>query len=92
MLPNYDDIEAIYPELIQALLMTVDKARVTQIEPIETPFGDLDGQTPEAITTLVISILENLRYVDVEGTFWHLAACTRFKEDNDRPNRVLLNR
>ena len=89
VLPNYDDIEAIYPELIQALLRAVDKARVTQNEPIKTPFGDLDGQTPGAVTTLVISILENLRYVDVEATFKAFGRVYQFEEDEDLRKTIL---
>ena len=88
MLPNYDDIEAIFPEIMQALLLTVDKARATQIEPIETPFGNLDGKTPGDITTLAISILDNLRYVDVEGTFLALGRLYQC-EDDDRRQTIL---
>jgi hypothetical protein len=68
VLPNYDDIAAIHPELRTALLRAVDNARTTETEPIETPFGNLEGRTSDDVAKLVIRILSDLRYVDVEAT------------------------
>ena len=68
VLPNYDDIAAIYSELRTALLRAVDNARTTETAPIETPFGNLEGRTSEDVARLVVSILSDLRYVDVEAT------------------------
>jgi hypothetical protein len=68
VLPNYDDIAAMYPELRAALLRAVDNASVTETQPIETPFGDLEGRTAADIAKLVVRILTDLRYVEVEAT------------------------
>jgi hypothetical protein len=68
VLPNYDDIAAIYPELRAAPLRAVDNARTAEIEPIETPFGKLEGRTSDDVAKLVIRILSDLRYVDIEET------------------------
>lgn len=68
VLPNYDDIAAIYPELRSALLRAVDKAGAAETRPIETPFGNLDGRTAEDVSKLVIRIISDLRYVDAEAT------------------------
>jgi ppGpp synthetase/RelA/SpoT-type nucleotidyltranferase len=65
VVPNYDDVAAIYSELRAALLRAVDVANVTETQPIETPFGNLDGHTAADVIRLVISIISDLRYVDV---------------------------
>jgi ppGpp synthetase/RelA/SpoT-type nucleotidyltranferase len=68
VLPNYDDIAAIFPELRAALWRAVDNATTTDTRPIETPFGNLEGRSAEDIAKLVIRILSDLRYIDVEAT------------------------
>jgi hypothetical protein len=68
VLPYYDDIAAIYPELRAALLRVVDNASVTETQPIETPFGNLDGHTTADVIRLVVGIMSDLRYVDVGAT------------------------
>ncbi len=68
VLPHYDDIAAIYPELRAALLRAVNNAGTVETQPIETPFGNLDGRTSEDVAKLVVRILSDLRYVDVEAT------------------------
>jgi ppGpp synthetase/RelA/SpoT-type nucleotidyltranferase len=68
VLPNYDDIEAIYPELRAALLRAVDSANTTETHAIETPFGNFDGKTSEDVAKLVIRILSDHRYLNVEAT------------------------
>jgi ppGpp synthetase/RelA/SpoT-type nucleotidyltranferase len=73
VLPNYDDIHGIYPDLCAALVGVVRAARSSTPKPIESTFGMLSGRTAEEITTLVLNILDDLRYVDVERTFQSLA-------------------
>ena len=74
VLPNYDDIEAIYPEIQRVLIQAVEAARTTETQQIQTAFGNFDGKNPVDIAKIAIEILERLRYVDVEGTFQSLAA------------------
>lgn len=69
VLPHYDDIKSVYPEIRSALMIAVHEARATQPRPIETPFGDLPGKTASDVAEIVADILERLRYVDVEATF-----------------------
>jgi ppGpp synthetase/RelA/SpoT-type nucleotidyltranferase len=73
VLPNYDDISAIYPELNAALLRAMDAARHTEPQAIETPFGNLDGKTFADVARLIVRILCDLRYIDVETTLRALA-------------------
>ncbi len=69
VLPNYDDIKSVYPEIRSALVATVQEARATLSRPIETPFGNLPGKTADDVADVVAEILKRLRYVDVEATF-----------------------
>jgi hypothetical protein len=89
VLPNYDDIEAIYPELRAALLKASDDSRDVETQPIRTPFGNIEGKTPQDITAAVVEILDNLRYVDIEGTFLALARLYQ-RETDDRQREAIL--
>jgi ppGpp synthetase/RelA/SpoT-type nucleotidyltranferase len=88
VLPNYDDIAGVYPELKAALLRTVDAARLTEPQPIETPFGDLEGKTFADVGKLVVRILCDLRYLDVEATLGALAHIHQVADDGDVQKNV----
>lgn len=66
-IPNYDDIQEANKELKGSLLRAVESARNTQPVPIETTYWPFDGFKADAVTQLVVQIVENLRYVDVVG-------------------------
>ena len=83
VLPNYDDIAAIYPELGDALLRAMDNASVTETQPMETPFGNLDGHTAADVNTLVVGIISDLRYVDVGATLRQLGHIYQVSNDAD---------
>jgi ppGpp synthetase/RelA/SpoT-type nucleotidyltranferase len=83
VLPNYDDIAAIYPELLAALLRAVDNAGVTETQPIETPFGNIDGHTAADVGRLVVGIISDHRYVDVGATFRALGHIHQASDDAD---------
>ncbi len=69
VLPNYDDLRSVYPEIKEQLVAAVKAARLTQPRPFETPFGSYPGITVDRIVDLVGDILTYLRYVDVGLTF-----------------------
>jgi ppGpp synthetase/RelA/SpoT-type nucleotidyltranferase len=83
VLPNYDDIPAIYPELRAALLRAVDSASATETQPIETPFGNLVGHTAADVVRLAVGIISDLRYVDVEATLRALGHIHKVSDDAD---------
>jgi len=83
VLPNYDDIAAIYPELRAALRRAVDNTNATETQPIETPFGNLDGHTATDVNRLVVGIISDLRYVDVEATLRTLGHIYQVSDDTD---------
>ena len=88
VLPNYDDIAAIYPELRAVLLRAVDNANVTETQPIETPFGNLDGHTAGDVTRLCVGIISDLRYVNVGAALRGLGHVYRATNDVDVRNEV----
>src|SRR5262249_20650514 len=69
VLPNYDDPQAVYPEIKEQLVAAVKAARLTKPRPFETPFGSYRGITIDRIVDVVGDILTYLRYVDIELTF-----------------------
>ena len=82
VLPNYDDIPAIYGDLRDPLVEAVKAARPTMVEPIKTPFGDVEGKTAADVINIIVDIFDILRYVDIEHTF--SALCEIYR---DEPNR-----
>ena len=89
LLPNYDDIEGIYPEVRSAVLKAHADAKQAELRSISTPFGDLPGKTADDVALLVVDILESLRYVDVDGTLRALADIYRDDPASSVRERVM---
>jgi ppGpp synthetase/RelA/SpoT-type nucleotidyltranferase len=88
VIPNYDDIGAVYPEIRRALETTVLAARSTETKSIASPFGDIPGKTSGDITLAAIDILSTLRYVDVEATFHSLIAIYKGERDGEVRQKI----
>jgi ppGpp synthetase/RelA/SpoT-type nucleotidyltranferase len=88
LLPNYDDIRAVYPDLRTALVSAYGEAKKTEPKPIETPFGDLPGKSAEDVAKLIIEIFRLLRYVDIDGTFASLS--TLYKDEDSASLRAAI--
>jgi ppGpp synthetase/RelA/SpoT-type nucleotidyltranferase len=69
VVPFYDDITAIYPELRRSLLQAIHAGRATASKPIETAFGELKGKATSDVTGSAVDILDHLRYIDTRATF-----------------------
>jgi ppGpp synthetase/RelA/SpoT-type nucleotidyltranferase len=89
VIPNYDDLPTMFPEIKEALQDAVKKARETLTKPIETPFGSYDGKTADEIIRLAIRILEECGYADVVGTFEVLLEIYRDTTGSDRRKQAL---
>jgi len=81
VIPNYDDIRGVYPEIRRALETAVQSARDTETKLIESPFGNLPGKTSQAVTLAAVGILDTLRYYDIEATFQSLIAIYMGEQD-----------
>jgi hypothetical protein len=86
---NYDDLPAAYEELKGPLLRAVKAARGTEPVPIETTYGNMEGFKADAITTLVVEIVESLRYVDALGTLQLLLDMYRDEPDDDIRRQIV---
>lgn len=89
-IPNYDDLPAAYEGLNGPLLRAVKSARSTESVPIETTYGNMEGFKSDAVTKLVVEIIESLRYSDVIGTLQLLIDIYR-DEPNDDIRRQIVN-
>ena len=89
VLPHYDDIGGIYAELRRASVNAVDAARTSVVRPIETPFGGLPGKTAQDVTAVVVDIFDNLRYIDIEGTFHLLGYVFMAEQDATHRKHIL---
>ncbi|CAB3743931.1 hypothetical protein LMG24238_07170 [Paraburkholderia sediminicola] len=69
VLPFYDDLQAIYPDVVPRLLAAVEHARATPEKQIETPDGMLPATTSSDIVFAATDILKHYRYLDVDSTF-----------------------
>lgn len=69
LLPYYDDLQGVYPEIKDQLVAVIVAARATKPQDIETPSGIFDGITVDRIVDVAADILTFVRYADVEGTF-----------------------
>ncbi len=74
VVPHYDDIASVYPELLRAVVKAITDGRATPVKAIETEFGNFRGHTAEEVTDVALDMLDFLRFVDVDATFE--ALCT----------------
>ncbi|MET3524142.1 poly-gamma-glutamate hydrolase family protein [Mesorhizobium abyssinicae] len=88
-IPNYDDLPVAYAGLKAPLLRTVQAARATDAVPIETTYGEMEGFDAAAVTSLVLEIVERLRYADVVGTLQLLIEIYRDESAEDIRQAIL---
>lgn len=88
-IPNYDDLKAAYEGLKEPLLRAIKAGRCTDPVPIETTYGNMKGFKSDAVTKLVVEIVESLRYVDVVGTLQMFTDIYR-DEPNDDIRRQIV--
>ncbi len=88
-LPNYDDIPAIFRDLIEPLVTAVERARQTPKQPLKTTFGDLEGKDAADVTRLVVEIFDMLRYVDAKQTFEALSRIFLGEKDERIRKQIL---
>jgi ppGpp synthetase/RelA/SpoT-type nucleotidyltranferase len=69
VLPNYDDVTAIYGDVLETLSEVAKKAAVAADVPITTPFGEMSGKTADDVIFQIAEIIDTFRYVDVVASF-----------------------
>lgn len=89
VLPFYDDLQAIYPEIIARLLAATDRARAEPPVAIQTPYGALPAKTSSEVILAVADILRRYRYLDIGATFDALCKLYGQAENRDEERRLL---
>jgi hypothetical protein len=88
VVPHYDDIAGVCPELRRALIKAITDGRTTPVKQIETDFGNFRGHTAAEITDAALDILDPLRLVNVDETFETLCAIAPGALDDKEKKRV----
>lgn len=88
-IPYYDDLPAAYDRLKAPFLRVVKAARGAEQVPIETAFGGMKGFKAEAITKLVVEIVDGLRYTDAVGTLQLLIDIYRDEPDEQVSEQIV---
>lgn len=89
VLPLYDDLQTVYPEIIARLVEAADRARATPPAAIETPYGALPAKTCGDIIKAIAAILTRYRYLDVDATFDALRKLYGLAESDDERRPLL---
>ena len=93
VLPLYDDLQAVYPEVIVKLVEAADRAKATLPAVIETPYGPLPEKTYGDIIKAITEILTRYRYLDVDATFGALCKLYGWAEsENERKHLLELGK
>ena len=69
VLPHYDDLQAVFPEIRDKLKEAWLVAGETETVPHATPFGGFRGIEPHQVTGQIAGIMEQYRYVDLDETY-----------------------
>ncbi|MGY8682908.1 RelA/SpoT domain-containing protein [Bradyrhizobium sp. UFLA05-153] len=89
LLPLYDDVPAITPELIRLAAVAIKAARDTPTIKIETEFGSFDGRTAEQVANEALQLIDNVRYVDIDLTFGTLCDLYITASSDEERKRIL---
>ena len=69
VLPNYDDLPGVFPEISDKLKQMWLVAEATKTVSYQTPYGDYPGQEPHKVTAQIVEIMERCRFVDPDKTY-----------------------
>jgi ppGpp synthetase/RelA/SpoT-type nucleotidyltranferase len=68
VVPLYDDIGAVYDDIRRSAVAAVKAARGAPAVTRKTAWGDLEGETAASVAQAALTLLDELRYVDVTGS------------------------
>ena len=90
VLPHYDDWQNGSNNILQAVVRAVERSRTLPTEARQTPFGDLAGKSAKDVAEVAASIIEHLRFVDVDQTFDLICSLYRGAEGDEAAAWVKL--
>ena len=88
LLPFYDDIPAVAPDVIGRAAEAIKQARDTLPVQLETPFGNLDGRTSLDVANEALQLIDDLRYADISLTFRTLCDLYPGVRSDDERKRI----
>ncbi|NSX96179.1 RelA/SpoT domain-containing protein [Agrobacterium vitis] len=89
LLPLYDDVPSILPEVLEAIVEASEKARATATKPIDGTFGSFAGYGADQIVDLVINLIATHKYAAVEQSFLALKRIFSQEADERRRKRII---
>ncbi|TWD51209.1 ppGpp synthetase/RelA/SpoT-type nucleotidyltransferase [Agrobacterium vitis] len=89
LLPLYDDVPSIFPEVLDVLVDAIIVARTTPLKPIETPFSSYKGYEGSDVAQKAIEIIDRYRYAAIEECFNALQRI--FSEEPDESIRTKIS-
>ena len=69
VLPHYDDLPEVFPEIRDKLKQTWLVAGATETVPHETPFGEYRGWKPHQVTAQIAEMIEQFRYIGPDENY-----------------------
>lgn len=88
VIPYFDDIQGMFPSILDGIENAVRRARRTKPKAIETEFRNFDGKTSKDVTSAALKIIGDLRYLDVERNFKMLI--TLYQEECEPETQQLV--
>ncbi|MDE8761964.1 MULTISPECIES: GTP pyrophosphokinase [Rhizobium] len=89
LLPLYDDITSIFPEILDVLVDATEEARTTPTKALETPFASIEGYDSQQIIDKVIDLIDQYKYAAVENSFLALKRIFPRETDERRRTRIV---
>ena len=68
VVPHYDDIGGVYDDILKSAVGAAKAARATSTFNRKKALGDTDGETAATVVQAALTLLDELRYVDVAAT------------------------
>lgn len=87
VLPHHDDLEAAYPDVLNAMIRAVEKARARPTAEISTILGAFPGYDATQFSAKAADVIDRLKYVDAGATFdglLRLYRGSRSEEERER--------
>lgn len=89
LLPFYDDVPAVAPDLIRVASKAIKEARKVATVPIVTPFGSYHGHDGQVVANEALKLIDDVRFVDIAQTFRTLCDLYARSPSDDERRRIL---
>ncbi|MGO7979593.1 hypothetical protein ACC691_16965 [Rhizobium johnstonii] len=88
LLPLYDDLPSVFPEVVEVLVGVVEAARITSVKSIDGTFTRLPGFSSRDVVEKSIEIIDRYRYAAVKECFLALLRIYEDETDGEIQKRI----